>query len=305
MGPNVLRFLASFFEPRVANVIVHGSGSESRRILDQVFQGTVLGPPSWNVFFADVAEVVRACSFKEDLFADDLTCEKKIPTSRTDEAVFEELRQCQREVHQWGVCNRVLFDAVKEEMKIMHPVFGVGEPFKYLGAKFDCKLVMGEEVAQMLGKCKPKITAMLRRRAFYSVKDLVQQLKTHVWPLLESTMGAIFHSSTYLLVKIDRLQVSFLKEIGLSEEEAFLQYNVAPLGLRRNIGMLGLLERGRGGSAPQQNVYEPGARWGVGQGRRPSPRQCALVRAGRVLRCRVLEYWGTGVLGYWSAGVLE
>ena len=93
-------------------------------------------------------------------------------------------------------------------------------------------------------------------------------------------MGAIFHSSTYLLVKFDRLQVSFLKEIGLSEEEAFLQYNVAPLGLRRNIGMLGLLERGRGGSAPQQNVYEPGARWGVGQGRRPSSRQCALVPAG-------------------------
>ena len=26
----------------------------------------------------------------------------------------------------------------------------------------------------------------------------------------------------------------------------------------------------------------------------------ALVRAGRVLRCRALEYWNTGVLEYWS-----
>ena len=117
---------------------------------------------------------------------------------------------------------------------------------------------MGDEVAQMLGKCKPKITAMLRRRAFYSVKDLVQQFKTHVWPLLESTMGAIFHASTYLLVKIDRLQVSFLKEIGLSEEEAFLQYNVAPLGLRRNIGMLGLLFKIATGQAhPAFNEFFP------------------------------------------------
>jgi hypothetical protein len=37
---------------------------------------------------------------------------------------------------------------------------------------------------------------------------------------------------------------------------------------------------------------------------RASSLWCPLVRAGRVLRHRVLEYWGTGVLGYWSAGVL-
>ena len=37
---------------------------------------------------------------------------------------------------------------------------------------------------------------------------------------------------------------------------------------------------------------------------RASPLWSALVRAGRVLRWRVLEYWGTGVLGYWRTGVL-
>ena len=66
------------------------------------------------------------------------------------------------------------------------------------------------------------------------------------------------------------------------------------------------LERGRGGSAPQQNVYEPGARWGVGPGRRPSARHCPLVPSGArrpavaLSGCGVLERWSTGVLESWS-----
>ena len=54
-------------------------------------------------------------------------------------------------------------------------------------------------------------------------------------------MGAIYHASLAHLKKIDRLQISFLKEIGCTEEEAFLNFNVAPLCLRRDVGMLGLL----------------------------------------------------------------
>ena len=64
---------------------------------------------------------------------------------------------------------------------------------------------------------------------------------------------------------------------------------------------LAWLERGRGGSSPQQNVYEPGARWGVGGGRRPSP---LLVCAGPLrcasVRCCVFGSWSTGLLESWS-----
>ena len=50
----------------------------------------------------------------------------------------------------------------KEEIKITHPVFGNGDPFKYVGAKFDCKLVMSEEMSRILAQAKPKIHAILR-----------------------------------------------------------------------------------------------------------------------------------------------
>ena len=39
------------------------------------------------------------------------------------------------------------------------------------------------------------------------------------------------------------MQKRFLDEIGLDQTEAFLEHNIAPLQLRRNIGMLGFLHK--------------------------------------------------------------
>ena len=84
---------------------------------------------------------------------------------------------------------------------------------------------------------------ILRIRPYYSAKTLVDQYETHVWGIMETHNGAIFHASTSALAKIDRLQKHFLDELQLTEEEAFLQFNFAPPILRRNIGILGLLHK--------------------------------------------------------------
>ena len=43
------------------------------------------------------------------------------------------------------------------------------------------------------------------------------------------------------LKQLDALQSSFLHALGLSDKDELLQHNVAPLQLRRDIGMLGFL----------------------------------------------------------------
>ena len=126
LGYILVRFLADFFKPRRAQVIVQGAASAMWVICNQVYQGTVLGPPSWSVFFSDVAEAVIEAEHDEDLFADDLTCEKSVLKDVPDDDVFKELRECQARVHAWGVANRVQFDPKKEEFKIMHPRLGWG-----------------------------------------------------------------------------------------------------------------------------------------------------------------------------------
>ena len=46
-----------------------------------------------------------------------------------------------------------------------------------------------------------------------------------------------------MLQKIDFIQEKFLSDIGLTEEEALLDYNCAPLSTRRDVAVLGLLHK--------------------------------------------------------------
>ena len=50
IGRQYVNFLASFFETRWGHVVVQGKKSARMTLSNQVFHGTVLGPPSWNVF---------------------------------------------------------------------------------------------------------------------------------------------------------------------------------------------------------------------------------------------------------------
>ena len=54
---------------------------------------------------------------------------------------------------------------------------------------------------------------------------------------------AVFHAATSHLAKLDAIQREFGAKIGLAEEQIFMEYNLAPLKLRRNIAALGFLHR--------------------------------------------------------------
>ena len=66
---------------------------------------------------------------------------------------------------------------------------------------------------------------------------------------MEGTCGAISHASDTHLHRIDNMQRSFSRELGLSEETAFLEHNFAPTQLRRHIAVLGIIFKSRIGIA--------------------------------------------------------
>ena len=51
---------------------MQGEASDLFIVMDMVFQGTVLGPPLWNFYFADVANPAKYNGGKEAIFVDDL-----------------------------------------------------------------------------------------------------------------------------------------------------------------------------------------------------------------------------------------
>ena len=125
----------------------------------------------------------------------------------------------------------------------MHSREHHGEPFRLLGCMIDLDLRMHTAVDQLLGKIKLKCTAILRTRGYYGVPELVNQFKTHIWGLIEIHCGAYFHAANSLLEKIDQVQTSFLNKLEVTERQAFLNFNFAPIKLRRNVAILGLLHK--------------------------------------------------------------
>ena len=77
VGTKYLNFLSSYLQPRRAVVVVEGTLSDEIEIANQVFQGTVLGPPLWNSFFADIAIPASSSGGKPSIFADDLNVFQK------------------------------------------------------------------------------------------------------------------------------------------------------------------------------------------------------------------------------------
>jgi hypothetical protein len=243
VGECFLRFLDAYLQPRTGRVVVEGSVSQDFELSNTVFQGTVLGPMLWNVFFADVCIPASSTGGREAMFADDLNVFQVFLRTTDKESIFAALQLCRARVHQWGRNHRVVFDASKEHLQIIHPIYGEGDDFKLLGCIVDVKLVMLNAIQDLLAQARPKVKAILRTRSHYDVANLIVQYKAHIWGIFESRNGAIYHAATSHLNRIDSLQRGFLQELGISEETAFLSHNFAPPTLRRDIGMLGFIHK--------------------------------------------------------------
>ena len=120
---------------------------------------------------------------------------------------------------------------------------GLGGPVKLLGVEFDNKLIMSNASHKCAKSAALKTKALLRARRYYSITDLMILCKSHMLSYIEYRTAGIHHASTTVLNEIDGAQIRFLQQIGLSEVAAFMNFNLAPLGARRDIAMLGCIHR--------------------------------------------------------------
>ena len=250
LHPRILRLLKSWLEPRTSVVVLDGCASPQQVLTNSVYQGTVWGPPLWNVHYADSKLAVQEEGFTEVVFADDLNCSKEMASTTTEAQARTALRGCQRSLHRWGAANKVLFDPGKESFHGIHRTKHFGDDFKILGVLFDCKLTMAAAAQEVAKEAGWKVKSLLRCRKFYNQRELVKLYKAQVLSFIESRTPALHHAAPSVLDAIDRVQRRFLREIGLTELEALLRYKLAPLPARRDIAMLGLLHRASHGRAP-------------------------------------------------------
>ena len=69
---------------------------------------------------------------------------------------------------------------------------------------------------------------------------------------IEYRTPGIYHACNTHLDRLDATQTQFLQELGIDEADALLSYGLAPLKLRRDIAMLGVIQRSIAGEGPAQ-----------------------------------------------------
>ena len=98
---------------------------------------------------------------------------------------------------------------------------------------------------------------ILRTKRFHNPKSLVRLFKCHILSFLEGATPAIYHAASSVLKPLDDLLQHFLDELDISSRDALLDFNLAPLQMRRDIAMLGILYKVAWNKAPRpiQNLF--------------------------------------------------
>ena len=90
----MLRFLFSYLAPHAATVVVQGCESDTFKIEDEVFQGTVLGPPLWNICFREIDDTIERCLFRIAKFVVDLAAYRNHVSTTDNNQIFDDLKEC-------------------------------------------------------------------------------------------------------------------------------------------------------------------------------------------------------------------
>ena len=158
-----------------------GHTSSAEPLTDSVFQGTVLGPPLWNIFFADANRPLTKKGFSSTAFADDLNAWKAFRLDRSAATPFAEplnqLLAVQAELHKWGASNQVFFDPGKESFNILHRSFFHGENFKILGCIFDPQLRMLAAAKHVATEAGWRLKTLMKGKRFFTTPELMRLYK--------------------------------------------------------------------------------------------------------------------------------
>ena len=165
---------------------------------------------------------------------------------------MQELNVMQSSLHTWEINNFVNFDSSKESKHIISKYHLVGEDFRILGYLFDCKLSMSACIHETVTSTNWKMRTLLRTQKYYTDRELVNLYKAHILSYLEYRTSAIFHAASSTLVSLDMIQNRFLRELGISVEDAAVHLNLLPLRVRRQIAILAIIKRAQLRRGPPQ-----------------------------------------------------
>ena len=148
-----------------------------------------------------------------------------------NELIRGDIDRCQSNLHLWGEANQMTFDPAKESKHIVSLTGPEGDNFKIIGSRFDAKLTMTDCIDELRIACRWKLRTLMRTWRYYSTPNLVLLYKSHLRSYVGYRTPEIYHACDSALRTIDRIQESFLEQIGLPKINAlhdFLEWHHFP-----------------------------------------------------------------------------
>ena len=127
-----------------------------------------------------------------------------------------------------------------------------GEPFKLLGIVYDTGLHMTEAISKLSVQANWKLRALLQTKRNFSTREIMNLFKSRVLGYIEYRTPAIYHAGSTSLAQLDIILGRLLRTLGISDEESLIEFRLAPLSTRRDMGMLGVIHRSVLGEGPLQ-----------------------------------------------------
>ena len=87
---------------------------------------------------------------------------------------------------------------------------------------------------------------------FYCDADMVVMYKSQVLSYIEYKTPGIYHACANVLDSVDSIQRKFLSDICISLCDSLMSFKLAPLKVRRDIAMMGVIHRAALGKGPSQ-----------------------------------------------------
>ena len=146
----VLKLTSSWLAARQTTVEVGSVSSGCITLLNQVFQGTVLGPLFWNAFFSGSERALTEHLFDGIYYADDLIAVREFDGATANNTILQHCANCQSSLHTWGAANQVVFDPGKESSHVMSLTSGDGSSFTQLCVVLESNLCMDTMCVQLV-----------------------------------------------------------------------------------------------------------------------------------------------------------
>ena len=99
LNDNLRKLLQDYLSIRAAYILSNGEKSDQMDLENTIFQGTVLGPSLWNVFFKDITDLPELADAVIALFADDLSITKAFPHFTSNDEIEKQMGVYQNATH--------------------------------------------------------------------------------------------------------------------------------------------------------------------------------------------------------------